>query len=247
MGIADIDIAILAGGMGTRLRDVLPETPKILAPILGKAFLEHLLDWLILEGARRVFLCLGYRADDVLAYLKARSFAPLEIRTLVEPEPLGTGGAIALARPLLNSDPVLVINGDTILDAGLNTFLAEHSSSRAEASILCPEVEDASRYGRLEIDAHDRILRFAEKDATPGPASHGPAWINGGYYLFSQATLEAIARLSKGSLERDILQGMRPGTIHAFRTHGRFLDIGTPETLDLASEVLLSVSSRSRR
>jgi NDP-sugar pyrophosphorylase family protein len=235
MGIADIDIAVLAGGQATRLRAVLPETPKILAPIRGKAFLEHLLDWLIRQGARRVILCLGYRAGDVLTYLKARSFAPLEIRTLVEPEPLGTAGAVALARPLLNSEPVLVINGDTILDADLNTFLAEHRAARAETSILCPEVQDPSRYGRLEIDAQDRILRFVEKDAT-----HGPAWINGGYYLFGRAALETIATLSSGSLERDILQRMAPGTIRAFRTHGRFLDIGTPETLGLANEVLMS-------
>ncbi len=234
-GIADIDIAILAGGLGTRLRDVLPETPKILAPVLGKAFLEHLLDRLIRQGARRVILCLGYRAGDVMAYLEARSFAPLEIWTVVEPKPLGTGGAIASARPLLNSDPVLVMNGDTLVDADLNAFLAGHRTSHAEASILCTEVEDSGRYGRLEIDAHDRVLRFVEKDANTGPA-----WINGGYYLFGRAALEAIATLSKGSLERDILQRMRPGTIHASRTHGRFLDIGTPETLSLAHEVLTS-------
>jgi NDP-sugar pyrophosphorylase family protein len=234
-GIADIDIAILAGGLGTRLRDVLPETPKILAPVLGKAFLEHLLDRLIRQGARRVILCLGYRAGDVMAYLEARSFAPLEIWTVVEPKPLGTGGAIASARPLLNSDPVLVMNGDTLVDADLNAFLAGHRASHAEASILCTEVEDPGRYGRLEIDAHDRVLRFVEKDANTGPA-----WINGGYYLFGRAALEAIATLSKGSLERDILQRMRPGTIHASRTHGRFLDIGTPETLSLAHEVLAS-------
>ncbi len=234
-GIADIDIAVLAGGLGTRLHRVLPETPKILAPVLGKAFLEHLLDWLIRQGARRVILCLGYRADDVLAYLEARSFAPLEIRTVVEPEPLGTGGAIARARPLLNSEPVLVMNGDTLLDADLNAFLAGHGASHADASILCTKVEDTGRYGRLEIDAHDRILRFVEKDATTGPA-----WINGGYYLFGRAALDAISTLSKGSLERDILQRMRPGTIHASRTQGRFLDIGTPETLGLAREVLTS-------
>jgi len=234
-GIADIDIAILAGGLGTRLRDVLPETPKILAPVLGKAFLEHLLDRLIRQGARRVILCLGYRAGDVMGYLEARSFAPLEIWTVVEPKPLGTGGAIASARPLLNSDPVLVMNGDTLVDADLNAFLAGHRTSHAEASILCTEVEDSGRYGRLEIDAHDRVLRFVEKDANTGPA-----WINGGYYLFGRAALEAIATLSKGSLERDILQRMRPGTIHASRTHCRFLDIGTPETLSLAHEVLAS-------
>jgi NDP-sugar pyrophosphorylase family protein len=182
-----------------------------------------------------VILCLGYRAGDVLEYLEARSFAPLQIWTVVEPEPLGTGGAVARARPLLNSEPVLVINGDTLVDADLNVFLAAHRTSQAEASILCTEVEDASRYGRLEIDMHDRILRFVEKDATAGPA-----WISSGYYLFGRAALEGIAKLSKGSLEHDILQRMRPGTIHAYRTYGRFLDIGTPETLGLAREVLTS-------
>jgi len=236
MDLAEIDIAVLAGGLGTRLRNVVPETPKILAPVAGRPFLDHLLEWLIRQGARRVVLCLGYRAQDVLAYLNTRSFPPLKIRTVVEPEPLGTGGAVALARPLLASDPVMVINGDTFIDADLNAFLASHLASRAEVSILSAEVQDASPYGRLEIGPHDRVLRFQEKDA----AASGPAWINGGLYLFDQTILSAIGRLSKGSLEHDILERMAPGVIHAFRTHGRFLDIGTPQTLALAPEVLIS-------
>jgi NDP-sugar pyrophosphorylase family protein len=236
MAIAEIDVAVLAGGLGMRLRGILPETPKILAPVLGRPFVEHLLNWLIGQGARRVILCLGYRAEDVLTYLETHSFASLEIHPVVEPEPLGTGGALAYARSLLCSDPVLVVNGDTIVGVDLNTFLAAHRASRAEASILCAAVEDAGRYGRMEIDAKDRVVRFVEKDST----DTGPAWINAGFYLLGRAVMHRIAPLSQGSLERDILQSMAPHAIYAFRTSGQFLDIGTPETLALAPEVLKS-------
>jgi mannose-1-phosphate guanylyltransferase len=234
MSLADLDILILAGGLGIRLRGVLPETPKILAPIGGRPFLDHLLEWFIRHRARKVVFGLGYRADAVLAYLETRSFAPLEIHPLVEPEPLGTGGAVAFAAPLLRSDPVLVINGDTIVDADLAAFLAAHRESAAPASILCVQVEDAGRYGRLEIDPLSRVRRFIEKD----PAFAAPAWINAGMYLFSQRVMQKIAVLEKGSLERDILEKMPQGSIAVFRADGRFLDIGTPETLAIASEVL---------
>ncbi|MBV8731878.1 MAG: nucleotidyltransferase family protein [Acidobacteriia bacterium] len=235
MSIANIDIVILAGGLGTRLREVLPERPKILAPIGGQPFLDHLLRWLIRQGARKLVLGLGYRAADVLTYLETHSFAPLEIHALVEPEPLGTGGAVSFALPSLRSDPILVINGDTIIEADLGAFLRAYLDSGAEASILCAVVEDPGRYGRIEMDALGRVFRFAEKDSAQ---SSGPAWINGGVYLFGQVVKQKIAALKKGSLERDILEKMPPGSVAAFRASGRFLDIGTPETLALAPEVL---------
>ena len=142
------------------MRGALPGLPKVLAPVGGKPFLEYLLEWLIGQGARRVVLCLGYRARDVLAWLHGRSFPPLEILTVSEPEPLGTAGALANARALLGTDPVLVLNGDTFLDADLNQFLAAHRASGAELSVLAGEVEDAGRYGRMEIDAIQRVVRF---------------------------------------------------------------------------------------
>jgi NDP-sugar pyrophosphorylase family protein len=236
MGIANIDVAVLAGGLGTRLQSVLPETPKILAPVCGKPFLEHLLYWLTLQGVRHVVLCLGYRSADVLAFLETRSFAPLHVDTVIESEPLGTGGAVANALTYLSSDPVLVINGDTFVDADLQVFLSAHRLSQAVASILCARVNDAGRYGRLEIDESQRVVRFAEKD----PEATTPAWINAGFYLFSRAAMRNIATLKSGSLERDILEKMPAGAIHACLTHGRFLDIGTPESLALAAEVLPS-------
>jgi mannose-1-phosphate guanylyltransferase len=208
--------------------------PKILAPVLGRPFLEHLLEWLTRQGAHRVVLSLGYRAEDVLSYLESRSFPGLEIQPAIEPEPLGTGGAVAFARPFLKVDPVLVINGDTIVDVNLSGFVRAHYDCGAEASMLCVQVEDAGRYGRVEIDALGRVFRFMEKD----PAAIGPAWINAGFYLFNRSTMEKIFQLKRGSLERDILEQMPRGTIAAFRIDRRFLDIGTPQTLALAAEVL---------
>jgi mannose-1-phosphate guanylyltransferase len=236
MKIANIDVAVLAGGLGTRLQAVLPDSPKILAPVGGKPFLEHLLAWLSRQGARRVMLCLGYRSSDVLAFLKTRPFAPLEVRTVIETEALGTGGAVANALPSLSSDPILVINGDTVVEVDLRAFLASHAASQADASMLCARVEDAGRYGRLEIDSHQRVIRFEEKN----PAASEPAWINAGFYLFGRPAQRKIANLTKGSLERDILEKMPAGTIHACLTNGRFLDIGTPKTLALAPEILTS-------
>lgn len=234
MGIADIDVAVLAGGLGTRLRGVLPEAPKILAPVGGKPFLEHLLGWLTRQGACRVLLCLGYRAADVLTFLEQRSFSPLEIETVIEPEPLGTGGAVAYALPRFRTEPVMVMNGDTIVEADLNAFLAAHHASQAEASILCVRAENTGCYGRLEIGADRRVIRFAEKD----PPAAGTGWINGGVYLFGRPILQRIAKLAKGSLERDILENTPAGRIYAFHAEGRFLDIGTPEALAVAPEVL---------
>lgn len=236
MELAEIDVAVLAGGLGTRLRGVLPETPKILAPVLGRPFLDHLLGWLTRQGARRVVLCLGYRAGDVIAHVNAGSYAPLTIATVAEPEPLGTAGGLRFAYSELRSRPVLVMNGDTVVDTDLTAFLAAHLASGAEASILATEVPDAGRYGRLEIDSAGRLVRFVEKD----PSFTGAAWINAGFYLFGAATMERIAGLTRGSLERDILETMPAGSVHVFRARGNFLDIGTPETLAMAHEVLTS-------
>jgi mannose-1-phosphate guanylyltransferase len=234
MSIADIDVLVLAGGLGTRLQEVLSGRPKVLAPVMEKPFLGHLLDWLTRRGVRRVILGLGYGAAEVCAYLDGHSFAPLHIRTIVEPEPLGTGGAVAYAAGSLTSEHVMVMNGDTIIESDLEAFLAEHLCSGAPASIICARVEDAARYGRVEIDPEGWIDHFAEKDG----AFRGPAWISAGFYLFARAAIIRLSSPANRSLERDVLEKMPPRSIHAFRADGRFLDIGTPETLARASEVL---------
>lgn len=230
--LSNIDVAVLAGGLGTRIRGILGDTPKVLAPIAGRAFLGHLMDYLAQFGTRRVVLCLGHLADRVTAWLaQGDSRHSLDVVCEIEPRPLGTAGAIRFVRDELTSDPVLVMNGDTFLDADLRAFVASHRLSGAEASVLCVEVDDASRYGRVEIGADGRVTRFAEK--APGRGT-----VNAGVYLFSAAFLDRLAASDAVSLERDVLERLPAGTLHAAVVHGRFIDIGTPDSLARAPEVI---------
>jgi NDP-sugar pyrophosphorylase family protein len=239
--LAAIDVAILAGGLGTRLRGVLGETPKVLAPVGGKAFLDHLFAWLKGFGARRIVLCLGFRAEKVLEHVANHIPDGLEVVTVVEPEPLGTAGGLRHARDRLVSDPVLVMNGDTFVDADLAAFVAAHRKTGSEASILATAVPSMARYGRLEVDAGGMIRRFAEKD----PSDTGPGLINAGLYLFSAAWLDRLAATTATSLERDMLTAASPGTYRAVPTgETTFIDIGTPESLSSAATVMAQAIAR---
>lgn len=226
-----IDAAVLAGGLGTRLQGVLVDRPKVLAPVGGRPFLDWLLEWLTREGARRAVLCLGHRADAVRRHLDRKEFPGLEVVLSVEPRPLGTAGAVGFARQWLETDPVVVLNGDTMTAVDLAAFAAEHRQSGAAVSVACVRVPDPGRYGRVEIDGEGRVLSFREK----APAA-SPGWINGGVYMFGRVMLDRLAVLPSGSLELDVLARMPTGSIHAFRTEGGFLDIGTPQSLAAAGD-----------
>jgi NDP-sugar pyrophosphorylase family protein len=230
----DVDVLVLAGGLGSRLDGHLTGLPKILAPIDGRPFLEYLLDWLKGQGVVRVVLGLGHRGEAVRAYLATHSWIGLEVIPVVESRPLGTAGAVGFAFPDLRGSPVMVMNGDTVVEADLGAFVDGHRHSGAAASILCAKVEDAGRYGRIEIDSADRIVRFEEKNAV----ATAPSWVNAGVYLFDRTMLDRIAKIESGSLERDVLEHMPAGSIHAFQTAGRFLDIGTPQSLAQAAAFL---------
>ncbi|MCG8543385.1 MAG: nucleotidyltransferase family protein [Alphaproteobacteria bacterium] len=232
--LSQIDVAVLAGGLGTRLRSVLPDRPKVLAPVDGRPYLDFLLDWLVCAGFRRVVLCLGYRADAVQVHLSAFPRADLTVDIVIEPAPAGTAGALRHAAPALRSDPVMVMNGDSFVDGNLRDFVAAHQARRPVASILCAEVADASRYGRIDLTADGLVRQFAEKD----PAVHGPGLINAGVYLFATPILEEIAKNQAESLERDVFPSLVSRGVHGQVTAGTFLDIGTPESLEAAPRIL---------
>jgi len=233
--LATLDVLVIAGGLGTRIQSALGDTPKLLAPIGGRPYLAYFLDWLRRFGARRIVLGLGHRAQAVVDYLdrSKSSYADLTVVTVTEPEPLGTAGAIRFARPNLRSDPVLVMNGDSFADADLCAFVAHHRRARAKATLLCAEVEDAGRYGRVELDRKGRIRSFIEKD----PNFHGRSAVNAGVYLFSAALLDEIAGGSAVSLEHDVFGRAAAGSLAAFAGRFTFIDIGTPESLKLAERV----------
>jgi NDP-sugar pyrophosphorylase family protein len=232
-GPADIDVAILAGGLGTRLSGAIGALPKVLAPVAGRPFLDILLDRIARQGFRRVVLLLGYRADAVAAHLTRQARRDLTIETVVEPSPLGTAGALRAAMPHLHSDPVLVLNGDSFVAFDPLALLDEYRRAKAPAALICVEVPDASRYGALEIDANSYLLRFLEK--RPGG---GPGLINAGVYLLGRGFLDTLARSDGASFERDVLERQPAGRLLAVRTGGTFLDIGTPESLAQAPAML---------
>ncbi len=227
-----IDAAILAGGLGTRISGVLGGTPKVLAPIGELTFLEVLLLRLEEAGIRRVVLCLGHLADAVLTHLERRSPGRLTLVTVVEPEPLGTAGALRFALAQLHSDPVLVVNGDSLVEVDLPGVLHEHQTSGSEASMLCVEVADARRYGRVVVGGSGTIEKFVEKD----PTATGPALINAGLYCFGRSALERLAAGHGPSLERDFLAKLPPNALHAIVRQAPFIDIGTPESLSGAGQ-----------
>ncbi len=240
--LASVDVAVLAGGLGTRLRSVIGATPKILAPIGDTPFIDHLLTWLRGFGVRRVVLCLGVGSQSVLDYLKAHPAHDMEIVTSVEPEPLGTAGGIRFAAPHFKSDPVVVMNGDTFIDADLGALVAAHRAAAAKASILCIPVPSTARYGRLDIDGSGRIVRFAEKD----PADTGPGAINAGIYAFSRGWLADFVRGTGPSLERDVFAAAPSGTFQAVLAPAgaSFIDIGTPESFAEAPGVIARALAR---
>lgn len=225
--LASIDVLVLAGGYGTRLRGSIGETPKVLAPVAGQPFLAHLLAWLRRFGASRVVMGLGYKADAVQQFLTSHPVPGLEIESCVEPAALGTAGAIRFARPLLRSDPVLILNGDSFADADLCALIERQRASPALATLLCVAHENGDRYGRVTVDQQGWIEGFVEK----GAGGAGPGIVNAGVYAVSARLLDHVAAGSARSWEHEVLAVAPAGTLAAAVGRYRFIDIGTPESL----------------
>lgn len=220
---------ILAGGLGTRLRRVVADRPKVLAEIQGRPFLEFLLDHLEAAGFERVVLCTGVQAalvQDVFGNRHGR----LQIGYSEETSPLGTGGALRLAVPLLGSDPVLVMNGDSYCQADLAAFAGFHQAKQAEATLLLTQVPDVGRFGQVRVDEQSRVIGFEEKGGS------GAGWINAGIYLLSQTLVREIPQGRAVSLEREMFPAWIGRNLFGWQEGGRFIDIGTPESYEAAEQ-----------
>lgn len=218
---------ILSGGLGTRLRAVLPDRPKVLAPVDGRAFLDILIARLVQQGLRRFVLLLGHRSQQVVDFVRARRQAwpeDLDVEISVESQPLGTAGALKLAGGLCDRC-FFLLNGDTYLDLDIDALLRVHHDTNALVTLAGTTVEDAGRYGRLEVSKMGLVERFREKDTT---ATAG--LINGGVYLMERAILDHIAADVPVSLEKDVFPALlRAGERIAVSPQtGAFFDIGTP-------------------
>ena len=223
-GLTELSTAILAGGLGTRLRSVLPERPKVLAPVRGRPFLTYLLDQLAAEEVRQVVFCIGYMAAAVEETLGDR-YQTIRLAYSREVEPLGTGGALRQALPFFPSDPVLVMNGDSFVDVDLAGYVHWFLRKDLEVSLVLARVSDTGRFGRVMIDEEEKIQGFEEKGA-----HQGPGWINAGVYLLRKEIIHSIPAGKSFSLERELFPGLLGGRLHGYRSEGRFIDIGTPQS-----------------
>lgn len=222
---------ILAGGFGTRLRSVVSEVPKGMASVAGKPFLEYQIKWLVVQGIEDIILCLGYMAEKIIEHFGDGKAFGVHITYSVENEPLGTGGALRLAKDLLPSR-FLVLNGDTIVDMPVKEMIIAHNASGAIFSIALVRVDNVAAYGEVVIDKNGRVHAFREK------GRHGPGLINAGLYIMEKSILDAIPPGWACSLEKEVLPRLlaegRP--IYGFVNQGYFLDIGTPENYKRAQE-----------
>ena len=224
-----MDCIILAGGLGTRLRSVVPHLPKALAPIQGVPFLNLIVRQLILSNSiSKITLALGYLAEQVMDAFKN---VPFPIDYSYEELPLGTGGATLKAMKKTTSDPVFVINGDTYLDISLSQMLAFHRTKEAGATLACQKVENADRYGTLELSPPGQILGFKEKGSKEGV-------INCGFYLFNRSLFENLPFGESFSLEHDAFPHFLKYKMVGFYSEGAFIDIGTPESFARSQELL---------
>jgi len=240
--LTDTTALVLAGGLGTRLRSVVTDRPKVLALVAGRPYLAHLLDQLADAGLRRVVLCTGYRADQVRATFGTR-YRELELLYSEEDRPLGTAGALRLALPQADSEILLVLNGDSYCAADLSAFWRFHEGHRGSghsASLVLTRVASTRRYGRVEINSNGAVTRFLEKGAVDGPGL-----INAGIYLLDRGVVEPIPAAQPVSLERDMFPSWIAGSLYGFAASSAFIDIGTPESYAAADRFFHTLPSRA--
>ena len=215
-----MECVVLAGGKGTRLRSVVSDLPKCMAPVAGRPFLAWLLDDLREAGFDHIILSLGYKHEAVEAWVATRPDRD-SITCVVEEEPLGTGGGVRLALRQAREDAVFILNGDTFFGVDYPAMKAFHRQSGAQATLALKPLRDFDRYGEVTLDGQGRITAFREKR----PCAEG--LINGGVYLLQR---EALAEMpDRFSLEKDYFEPLAESAgLAGFRSEGYFIDIGIP-------------------
>ncbi len=208
--------------MGTRLRAVVADRPKVLAPVGGRPFLTYLLDQIASAGIERVVLSTGYLAEQFGEVIGDR-YRDMQIVYAHEEQPLGTGGAIRFACGFAEADQLLVMNGDSYCDADLSEYIDWHIDGQHDVSLMLAKVSDTSRYGTVEVDDRERITAFVEKRT-----EHAAGYINAGVYLIRRAMLEQFPS-GPSSMERDVFPAwLEQGLLRGWVTDSEFIDIGIP-------------------
>ncbi|MFQ3588892.1 MAG: NDP-sugar synthase [Chloracidobacterium sp.] len=225
-----MQILILAGGKGTRLRPLTLHTPKPIVPIANRAFIYYQLDLLRplnVDGTLEVLLSLSYQPRKIEETLTHEELGGITIRPIVEPHPLGTAGAMRNIRSRVTGT-LVVFNGDILTDIDLRPLLDRHRARRAAATLVLVNVADPSAYGVVELDAEQRIRQFYEK---PAPGVTSASSINAGIYLLEPEVIDLIPDGREYSFEYDLFPRLLASGLALYGevTTAYWLDIGTPE------------------
>jgi D-glycero-alpha-D-manno-heptose 1-phosphate guanylyltransferase len=226
---------ILAGGLGTRLREKVSDLPKAMAPVCGKPFLEWQLMQLKAQGFTDIILCVGYMADKITDYFGKGEKIGLNIEYSVEDKLLGTAGAVKNASRFID-DTFLLLNGDTFFDIDYQALVEFHEAKEAFLTLSLVMLDDVARYGSVHIDTVNRIKGFKEKQSDKIEFGY----INAGVYAVEPTVLNCIAPKQAVSLENDVIPDtVKTGRVFGYVSEGAFIDIGTPESYEFAQKYFI--------
>lgn len=222
------EVIILAGGLGTRLRNAVPDLPKCMALVAAKPFLFYVINYLRSQGIEKFVFALGYKHKIVEKYLNEQ-FSTINFEISIEQEPLGTGGAIVLACSKITEENVLVVNGDTLFKIDISKLAAIHHENAADATIALKPMSNFDRYGTVEINEENIVTKFGENHFCE------EGLINGGVYMLNKTSFLENDWFEKFSFEKDFLESNK------FRLYGSvqdkyFIDIGIPEDYNEAQK-----------
>ncbi|RAJ82172.1 D-glycero-alpha-D-manno-heptose 1-phosphate guanylyltransferase [Chitinophaga dinghuensis] len=223
---------VLAGGLGTRLRSVVADKPKCMAPVGDQPFLYYLLHYLHQQGITHAILSLGYKSEQVIDWCNSQKL-PLRISFAIEPEPLGTGGGIVYALGKVEGNNVFIVNGDTYFDVNFMAFDTFHQAHHSQLSLALKPMVQFDRYGTVTLDDNALITAFQEKQFMEA------GLINGGVYLTSASYLKGLQLPEKFSFEKEVLEPMAASQqLYGFISDTYFIDIGIPEDYQAAARYL---------
>lgn len=226
-----ITAVVLAGGFGTRIRHLLRDLPKPMAPVLGRPFVEWLVRYLARQGVREVILSTGHLAESVEQHFRRQPVRGVTVRCVAEATPLGTAGGFLNATRAAEERPAawLVLNGDSLALAPLRTMFEAVAGPEIDAAILGVAMKDAARYGTVAANESGELVSFNEKRP-------GAGIINAGVYVFSADAVASFPPTRPLSFETEVFPALLAAgrKLNVCVTEAAFLDIGTPESLPLA-------------
>ena len=219
---------ILAGGLGTRLRTVVADLPKCMAPVAGRPFIDYVIDYFSTQGIEKFVLALGYKAEVIIGHIEAH-YPTLDVQYSIEIEPLGTGGAIKKGCGLLHGEMAIVTNGDTLYKVDIQKAASDFRKEPTDCILLLKPMQQFERYGVVEVNEDNKIVAFKEKQF------YERGLINGGVYLLNVATFIKEPLAEKCSFEKDYLEALyEQRNMYGIIQDAYFIDIGIPEDFERA-------------